>query len=716
MSTSPLAHRTDLRLSDGLFYPLGATLGPDGVNFAVYSREAEKVFLLLFDDPVAPPTQVIEIPNRTRFVWHVFVHGVGPGQFYGYRVQGPCVPQKGLRFNEHKLLIDPYARALSHKAVNRDNLLLAYDPHSPDRDLSLDLRDNSAVVPKAIVIDPAFDWQSDCHPQIPLEKLLIYEVHLKGFTAHPSSGVQNPGTYLGFIEKIPHLVALGINAVELLPIHERLDDDFLRDRGLVNYWGYNTLGFFAPEQSYAAGRQPGAAVQEFKTLVRALHAAGIEVILDVVYNHTCEGSELGPTLSFRGFDNRSYYALAGTDNAQGRYYMNPTGCGNSLDLSQPAVLRLVLDSLRHWVLEMHVDGFRFDLASVLGREDGAFRSSSSFFDAVNQDPVLCRTKLIAEPWDLGTYQVGNFPVDWSEWNGKFRDTARRFAKGDAGQLADLGYRLTGSADLYGDDGRSPYNSINFVTCHDGFTLADLVTFNNKHNDANGEANRDGTDDNNSWNCGVEGETGDAGILRLRLTQAKNLLTLLFLASGTPMLLGGDEFFRSQRGNNNAYCQDNDISWFDWTQLDKQRGLFDFCRRLIALRRRFPGLSRRRFWSQIDLDQDGVPEISWFGPSLAQPAWNNPEAQTLCCQLDIDQEDQHCGAERMLMVFHAGWQGIDILLPPLTGAVRWHRVIDTSLPAGNDFREEGQEEVLAPGLPYQMAPRSTLLLLARPTAR
>jgi isoamylase len=547
-----LKHRTSKTVEKGAFSPLGATLAPGGVNFALYSKHASEVFLLLFDAPGSDPSDIIQLHNCTKHVWHGFVKGLKAGQLYAYKVRGEHRPEHGLRFNEHKLLLDPYAKAVTGKFRNTDNLLLGYDAHSDARDLSLNQRDNSALVPKGLVVDDAFDWQHDASPDLPLEKLVIYEVHLKGFTAHASSKVQHPGTYLGFIEKIPYLTALGINAVELLPIHEFYVDDFLLARGLTNYWGYNSIGFFAPESSYGTRRALGCEVAEFKTLVRELHRAGITVILDVVYNHTGEGSELGPTLCFRGIDNPSYYCLTGRHHGPARYYMNYTGCGNSVNFDSPAVIRLVMDSLRYWVQEMHVDGFRFDLASVLGRgAAGYFQSSASFFDTISQDPVLSRAILVAEPWDIGTYQVGNFPVDWSEWNGRFRDTIRRFVKGDAGQVADLGWRLTGSADLYGEDGRSAYNSINFVTCHDGFTLYDLVSYNDKHNERNGENNQDGANDNHSWNCGVEGDSDDPAVLTLRKQLMKNHVCCLLFASGTPMLLGGDEFMRSQHGNNNV---------------------------------------------------------------------------------------------------------------------------------------------------------------------
>ena len=708
-----LEHRTRRKVSPGSFHPLGATPDPEGVNFALHSQTASDVFLLLFDDPRGGPTDVIRLESRTRLIWHCFVHGLRPGQLYGYKVRGPFDPARGLRFNEHKLLMDPYARAFTGKALNEDNLLLAYDPASPARDLSLDTRDNTSIVPKAIVTDDAFDWRGDAPPAIPFEDLIIYEVHVKGFTAHPSSGVRHPGTYLGFAEKIPHLCELGVNAVELLPVHENYVEDSLRERGLTNYWGYNTLGFFAPESSYSTGSSPGCQVAEFKTLVRELHGAGIEVILDVVFNHSAEGNEIGPTLSLRGIDNPSYYILTGGPQEPGRYYMNTTGCGNSLDLASPPVIRLVMDSLRTWVDVMHVDGFRFDLASVLGREEGRFRKTASFFDALSQDPLLSRVKLIAEPWDLGSYEVGGFPVDWAEWNGRFRDTARRFGKGDAGQARDLGWRLTGSADLYGDDGRSPYNSVNFLTCHDGFTLRDLVSYNGKHNEANLEGNRDGSDDNNSWNCGAEGDTEDPEVLRLRRRLARNHACLLLMSQGMPMILGGDEIFRTQRGNNNAYCQDNPLSWFDWEEARRNRDLFEFFRKAIAFRKRHPILRRRKFLLGEDLDADHIPDISWYGTDLGKPAWDDPECRTVCFQLDAGEtapSPPPAGDYYLYFILNAGWLEREILLPPLPGGRTWRRVVDTSLHAGEDFLEPGREAPLRNPASYRAAPRSTVVLV------
>jgi isoamylase len=697
-------------LSTGTDFPLGATLTPEGVNFALISRNAQEVFLLLFGDPQEAPTDVIRVENQRRFVWSVFVHGLKAGQLYGYKIRGEFNPARGLRFNEHKLLVDPYAKALTGKATNNDNLLLAYDAVSPERDRSFDARDNDSIVPKSIVVDDTFDWRGDKRPDLPLERLVIYEVHLKGFTAHASSGVAHPGTYLGLIEKIPYLQSLGINAVEFLPLQEFYVEDFLKTKGLTNYWGYNTLGFFAPESSYGTGSRPGCQVVEFKTMVRELHRAGIEVILDVVYNHTAEGSELGPTLSFRGIDNPTYYCLTGSSTEPYRYYMNWTGCGNSFNLSNPHVIRLVMDSLRYWVEVMHVDGFRFDLASVLGRQDGDFRSSAPFFDVVSQDPVLHRVKLIAEPWDLGTYQVGNFPVDWSEWNGKFRDTVRRFIKGDAGQVRDLASRLTGSSDLYADDGRSAYNSINFITCHDGFTLWDLVSHDRKHNEANLENNRDGTDDNNSWNCGIEGQTDDPAIIRLRSQMAKNHICLLLFAGGTPMVLGGDEFLRTQRGNNNAYCQDNEISWFDWEETSRNSEMVDFFRKAVALTRRCTILQRRKFFLGRDLNADNIPDIVWFGPDLQRPDWDNPELRTLCYQLDGGEEPSALGSYLLFLILNADYRSKSVRLPAPALGRRWRRVIDTSLPAGQDFCEPGSEVPLDSADSYLANPRSTVVLL------
>ena len=704
-------HKTNKKLSTGKFYPAGATVRDGGVNFVLSSQDAKEVYLLLFDSPSGEPTDVIRVENRTRFMWHVFVHGIGEGQLYAYRVAGEFNPGWGFRFNENRLLLDPCARAITGKCVNRDNLLLAYEADNPWKDMTLDKRDNASVMPRCVVMSDDFDWQGDAPPDIPLEQLVIYEVHVKGFTAHPSSGVKSPGTYTGFTGKIDYLKKLGVNAVELLPVHEYHVEDFLAAKGLTNYWGYNTLGFFAPASSYGSGASPGCQVREFKTLVRELHRAGIEVILDVVYNHTAEGNELGPCMSFKGIDNRGYYVLTGPPDAPQRYYMNYTGCGNSMNLSSMPVIRFVLDSLRYWAEVMHVDGFRFDLASVLGREDGSFRAGASFFDAVSQDPVLHRVKLIAEPWDIGTYQEGNFPVDWSEWNGKFRDTVRRFCKGDPGQLRDMGWRLTGSADQYADDGRTAYNSVNFVTCHDGFTLNDLVSYNGKHNEANGENNTDGSNDNNSWNCGWEGDSTDPEVNALRRRQAKNFFCMLLFSQGTPMILGGDEFLRTQKGNNNAYCQDNEISWFDWDRAAANADMQEFVRKGIAFRKQHAILHCRKYLTGTDADRDGMPDISWFGLNLDRPGWDYPDARVLCWRLDGGEAGPEDGDYALFFILNMDYSVREVLVPDAAG-MTWKRVVDTSLPAGNDFREPGDEVPLEPVDRYLVNPRTTVVLMAR----
>jgi isoamylase len=709
-----LKHSTSKKLSAGRHYPLGASIEAGGVNFALYSQHAAEVYLLLFNSGDGPPSDIIRMENKTKNVWHVFVQDLKPGQMYGYKVRGEFNPAMGLRFNENKLLLDPYARAFTGKCHNTDNLLLPYDATAIPRGFIPDPRDNTSIMPKCLVVDDRFDWGGDESMHLPMEKLIIYEIHVKGFTAHPTSHVSHPGTYLGFIEKIPHLLELGINAVEFLPIHEFYVDDFLRDRGLTNYWGYNSIGFFAPELSYSTGRSFGCQVAEFKTLVRELHRAGIAVILDVVYNHTGEGNEFGPSISFKGIDNPSYYVLTGSQHQPYAYYMNYTGCGNSLNLANAPALRLVMDSLRYWVDVMHVDGFRFDLASVLGRSgDGMqYRRSASFFDAINQDPILNQVMLIAEPWDLGTYEVGNFPIDWSEWNGRFRDTMRRFCKGDSSQVADLGWRLTGSADLYGEDGRSAYNSVNFITCHDGFTLHDLVSYNSKHNDANGEHNQDGTNDNNSWNCGAEGATDDPGILRLRKQLAKNYACCLLFASGTPMILGGDEFLRTQKGNNNAYCQDNEISWFNWEEVDHNKDMVTFFKKAIAFTHGCPILQRRKFSLGEDLNADHIPDLSWFGPDLRPPNWQDPELRTICMLLDGGEEQSPAGRYFLYVIFNADYRLQAVKIPPAPGGTIWHVVIDTSLPAGEDFRDMGHEVPLNPPDQYLVNPRSTVVLMGK----
>jgi glycogen operon protein len=562
-----------------------------------------------------------------------------------------------------------------------------------------------------------FDWEGDGLLEIPMGELILYEVHLKGFTANPNSGVGRPGTYLGFIEKIPYLKKLGVNAVELLPIQASYPEDHLREKGLSNYWGYNTFGFFAPEPRYGSGEYPGCEIDEFKTLVKSLHRAGIEVILDVVYNHTCEGNELGPTISFKGLDNPAYYALAAGHNQPHRYYHNHTGTGNTLDFSSPVVVRLAMDSLRYWVQEMHVDGFRFDLATVLGRGHWeGFDARAPFFQAVAQDPVLSRVKMIAEPWDCATYGMGEFPVDWAEWNGKFRDTARRFVKGDPGQLNELGWRLTGSADLFADGGRTADASINFVTCHDGFTLNDLVSYNHKHNEANREENRDGTNDNHSWNCGLEGETDDGLILKLRARQVKNLACLMFFSQGVPMISHGDEVLRTQKGNNNVYCQDNPLAWMDWDLERKNAHMLAFFRKAIALRKRLPLLMGKRFLTGLDADHNEIPDIAWFGPDGKAVDWNNPESRHLAFQLDG--YDDVAGPEgpvvrefgRYYFILNAGFEELDFHLPALLETHAWHRLVDTSQDEGNDFLDAAHAEPLRNQHVYRARTHSTVILV------
>ena len=704
-----LEHRTTLRTSPGRSYPCGATITPEGVNFALFSEHAQEVFLLLFDLPDAPPTDIIRLEQKNRYIWHILIHDVGAGQLYGYKVRGPYDPSQGHRFNDTKLLICPYARAVTGKIRNSDRLLNSFHASvSGDADLLSDRRDNTLLVPKGIVVDNAFDWQGDCPPEISFEQLVIYEAHLKGFTAHPSSAVAHPGSYLGFMEKIPYLKSLGINAVEFLPLHEFYVEDFLVANGLTNYWGYNTALFFAPESSYAA--VPGNQVQEFKSLVRELHKAGIEVILDVVYNHTGEGNELGPTFSLKGIDNRSYYCLTGPPEEPYRYYHNYSGCGNSLRIANPHVLRLVMDSLRYWVEEMHVDGFRFDLASVLGRGDaGDFQRNSAFFHAVAQDPVLCRVKLIAEPWDTDTYQVGNFPVEWAEWNDRFRDTVRRFMRGEKGQIADLGWRLTGSADLFSHGGRSAFHSVNFVTCHDGFTLYDLVSYKRRHNRANREKNNDGAWENYSANCGVEGESDDFRVKLMRRRMVKNFLCILFFSTGTPLLSAGDEVLRSQQGNNNAYCQDNELSWFNWEDLERSNDILAFCRKAIALTRQYRVLHRNKFFDGC-VTPDGLCDIVWYDHNLKHPLWDNPKKRILCFRL-AGEGGGGAGSGSLFFIINAQSRAMKVKIPPRTDGGSWLRIVDTALSAGDDFLEPGEEAPLeGEGATYLAAPQSVVVLV------
>ena len=611
-------------------YPQGATWDGTGVNFSIYSEGATGVELCLFDSLNSPQCQTIPIRESIGHVWHGYVPALWPGQLYGYRIHGPYEPEKGLRYNAAKLLIDPYAKAVAG-SVDWSAPVFGYPLGNGDADLQLDERDDAAAVPKGVVITSHFDWENDRPPLTPLHETVIYEAHVKGMTAcHPGVPEEIRGTYAGLAHPviIGHLKKLGVTAVELMPVHAFLDDAILLGRGLRNYWGYNTINFFSPEARYSAAGELGGQLGEFKSMVKALHRANIEVILDVVYNHTAEGNQLGPTLSFRGIDNAAYYRLV-ADNP--RYYMDFTGTGNTINVRHPQMLKLVMDSLRYWVLEMHVDGFRFDLAAALARELHEVDRLSAFFDIINQDPVISQVKLIAEPWDVGEggYQVGKFPPLWAEWNGRYRDVVRRYWKGDEGQLAELGYRLTGSSDLYQHDSRHPTASINFITAHDGFSLEDLVSYNDKHNKPNGEENRDGSNDNHSWNHGAEGPTDDPRIVALRERQKRNLMATLLLSQGVPMICGGDEISRTQRGNNNAYAQDNEISWSDWNLDDRRRQLLAFIGNLVSLRQAHPNLHRRKFFQDRRIDPE-APARAVEGGSEGDIRWLRPDARRTEC--------------------------------------------------------------------------------------
>jgi isoamylase len=700
-------------VSEGSYFPQGATLLKGGVNFAIYSKYAEGIDLLLFDRPQdTTPTDVIHMSSRSCFVWHCFIEDAAPGQLYAYRVRGPYQPQKGMRFNPNRLLTDPYAKAITGKFIPGP-WHLGYNPASPLADFSLNVLDNAGGAPKCIVIDDQFDWEDDVPPRIPLRETIIYETHLKGLTAHPSSGVKIPGTYLGVIEKIPYLKSLGVTAVEFLPVHHCQDEDSLTKKGLANYWGYNTLGFFAPDSRFSTGAFPGCQVQEFKQMVKALHSAGIEVILDVVYNHTCEGDETGPTLCFRGIDNITYYKLCDDK----RYYVDYSGCNNTLNFDEFQVVKMVMDSLRYWVEVMHVDGFRFDLATVLGRNNGRFSRDAGFFLAVHQDPVLAGVKLIAEPWDAtnDSYQVGNFPLDWAEWNGMYRDCVRKFIKGMPGMLPEMGYRLTGSSDLYADDGRTPFNSINFITCHDGLTLNDLVSFEKKHNEANMEDNKDGVSDNISFNCGYEGETSDPAIRELRKKIMKNFFVILMISQGVPLILGGDEFMRTQSGNNNAYCQDNNISYLDWTMAEANKEMVDFVRKLINFRKRHPHFWQENFFTGRDLDLDAIKDIIWYSEDLKLPEWNSPEKGFLAFLIKgnelrgVSVEEKECD---ILVILNTLKEEKSFQLPRIHPGAVFSRIIDTSLPSGLDILED-QNAVQLPGHVYHpVAPQSVVILVSK----
>ncbi|MEM9836815.1 MAG: glycogen debranching protein GlgX [Bacteroidota bacterium] len=679
----------NIEIWPGQPYPLGATYSREGVNFSLYSEQAERVELCLYRKE-SPNDEAyrIDLKEKTDQVWHCFIPNMKPGWRYGYRVYGPWEPHNGQLFNPNKLVIDPLAKAIDGN-IEWQDAMFAYPINDPavDRFLQFDGTDSAPFTSKAVVIDTYYDWEGDELPRIPMHQTVIYECHVKGLTMlHPDLPEDLRGTYagLGHPLTIKYLKELGVTAVELMPVHHFAQDSFLKDKGLRNYWGYNTLAFFAPHNEYASGELAGEQVREFKDMVKALHRAGMEVILDVVYNHTAEGNHYGPTLSMRGIDNLTYYRLKADEK---QYYMDYTGTGNTVNMLHPRTLQLVMDSLRYWVTEMHIDGFRFDLASALARGLYEVGKLSTFLDTIHQDPVISQVKLIAEPWDVGPggYQVGNFPVLWSEWNGKYRDNVRSFWRGDKVGVADLAYRLSGSSDLYEYGGRRPSASINFVTAHDGFTLRDLVSYNEKHNLANGEDNRDGESHNHSWNCGVEGHTDDPEINRLRARMQRNFLATLFLSQGVPMLTMGDEYGRTQNGNNNAYCQDNEISWFHWDWTEEQRSLFNFTRDLIKLRRDNPIFHRRRFFSGRSIRGSEIGDILWIGNDgmeMTQEQWSNPNNHSLGMLLngeemeEYDEYGKRIEADIFLVLLNSHWEDANFTLPGYQGMARWKLVLDT----------------------------------------
>jgi len=695
-------------------YPLGATYDGTGTNFSVYSFVAEAVELCLFDDD-GDETRV-ELPEQTAHCFHGYVPNVGPGQRYGFRVQGPWAPNEGHRCNPRKLLLDPYARAIEGE-VTWNPAVYPYKVGDPEEDLTRSDDDSAPYTPRSVVTNPYFDWSDDRLPRVSWHDTLIYEAHVKGITArHPDIAPEQRGTYAGLWQPpvIEHLKRLGVTAVEVMPVHQFIHDERLARIGLRNYWGYNSIGYFAPHNGYSSAGQRGEQVQEFKQMVKMLHAAGIEVILDVVYNHTAEGNHLGPVLAFKGFDNESYYRLSPEEP---RYYVDYTGTGNSLNMRNPYVLQLIMDSLRYWVTEMHVDGFRFDLAATLARELHDVDRLSAFFDLIQQDPVVRQVKLIAEPWDVGEggYQVGNFPPLWSEWNGKFRDTVRDFWRGERGTLGELGYRLTGSADLYETSGRRPYNSVNFVTAHDGFTLRDLVSYNEKHNEANGEDGRDGSDDNRSWNCGVEGPTDDAEVNECRAAQQRNFLATLFLSQGVPMLLGGDEMGRSQKGNNNGYCQDSELSWFDWSLVEKNEDLVALVSWLAQLRREHPVFRHARWFTGPEAADPSSADIAWFsadGTQMDDHDWHS-DAGVLGVLLNGEgiqargPMGEHIEDDSFFMLFNGDPDPASFAVPDAAWGERWIRMLDTA----NALPDEDGDSAPAfdAGAVLPMSGRSVVLL-------
>jgi isoamylase len=685
----------EYKLIPGRPYPLGATWDGEGVNFALHAEHATTVELCLFEQTArrVRETARLRLGERSHHVWHGYIEGMRPGQLYGYRVDGPFEPHNGHRFNKNKLLLDPYAKAISGTLQWHD-ALFGYKMGHKDGDLSFSKTDSAAHMPKSVVIDPTFDWEGDTAPRIPYHRSVIYEAHVKGLTfRHPEIPEAIRGTYaaIGHPAMIRHLHDLGITAIELMPVHHFVSERSLTDRGLTNYWGYNTIGFFAPDVRYCCGGTHGEQVREFKEMVKALHRAGIEVILDVVYNHTAEGNQLGATLCFRGVDNQDYYRLTEDQ----RYYMDYTGCGNTLNVMSPNTLRLIMDSLRYWILEMHVDGFRFDLAAALARELHDVDRLGSFFDIIHQDPVISQVKLIAEPWDIGEggYQVGKFPPGWAEWNGKYRDTIRDYWRGADSMLGEFALRLTGSPDLYFNDYRHPFASINFVTAHDGFSLHDLVSYNDKHNEANGENNNDGESHNRSWNCGAEGPTDDPEVLKLRARQKRNFMATLFLSQGVPMIVAGDELGRTQGGNNNAYCQDNEISWIDWEHHDRE--FLAFTQKLIKFSQMHPVFSRKRWFKGKPIKGIGVEDVAWFQPSgneMTEENWTNDFAKSLAVYMNgkalrmVDEKGEPIHDDNFYLIFNAHYDGLDFALPLERYGGGWRKVIDTS---ADYVSEEGE---------------------------
>lgn len=666
-------------------YPLGATYDGIGVNFAVYADNATGVELCLFANEKDEAESIkIKLTERSHHVWHAYIPDIQPGQAYGYRVQGNYDPVNGHRYNASKLLIDPYAKSISG-TIDWNDALFSYEVGHPDEDLSYNETDSAPFIPKSVVIDNEFDWENDKLPKIAYHQSIIYEIHVKGFTQlHPDIPEDIRGTYAALAHPvtIQYLKELGITTVELMPVHHFVADRHLKEKGLTNYWGYNTIGFFAPDARYSSSGVLGEQVTEFKNMVKALHKAGIEVILDVVYNHTAEGNHLGPTLSFKGIDNAAYYRLM----EDKRYYMDYTGTGNTLNANLPNVLRLMMDSLRYWIVDMHVDGFRFDLASTLARELHEVNRLSAFFDIIYQDPTISQVKLIAEPWDIGEggYQVGKFPPGWAEWNGKYRDCIRDYWRGADSMLGEFAARFTGSPDLYQNDYRSPTASINFITAHDGFTLHDLVSYNEKHNEANSEDNNDGESHNRSWNCGEEGPSDDPLVLELRQRQKRNFLTTLFLSQGVPMLVGGDEFGRTQKGNNNAYCQDNEISWLNWNDVDED--LLAFAKKIIQLRKRHPTFCRRRWFQGQPIKGIGLEDIAWFlpdGSEMSEEHWTNDYAKSLGVYLNgrgirsVGQKGEIIIDDSFYIIFNAHHEALDYTLPISKYGKRWEKILDTS---------------------------------------